>query len=125
MGVVKIQRKMSASPLHFRFKADQYSKLFYVGKGIALSSNKVLNLNLDYLDSKIDPRNKYENFKRITSSIRYNQHHYFDNGARFKWSSSIDLSTNIDNIKSDPEIDEDLDQYKMRDIRLAFNNDFT
>lgn len=123
MGVVKIKRKDTTSPLHFRFKADQYSKLFYVGKGIKLGDRRILNVNLDYFDSKIDPRNKYENFKRLTTSIRYNQTHILASGARLNWVSSLDYAGTFDNIKSDPEVDEKLDRYKMQDRRISLNNE--
>lgn len=58
-GAVIIQRKMNESPLSARFKADKTSKLFSVGKGIRLDGNGryVLNADLNYLESKIDPRN--------------------------------------------------------------------
>lgn len=58
-GAVIIQRKTSESPLSARFKADKTSKLFSVGKGFRLDGNGryVLNTDLSYLDSKIDPRN--------------------------------------------------------------------
>lgn len=47
------------------------SQLFYVGKGIELTDKQfTLNTGIDYLDSKIDPRNNRENFKRVTGSIR-------------------------------------------------------
>lgn len=122
-GVVKIKRKAKASPLELRFKADQYSKLFYIGKGIALTTDKVLNINVDYLDSKVDPRNKFENFKRLTTSVRYNQNFLLNNGGRIRWSSSLDLGSTFDNWKSDPEVDEKLDRYKTQEMRLSFNNE--
>lgn len=62
-GAVIIQRKMTESPLSARFKADKTSKLFSVGKGIRLDGNGryVLNADLNYLESKIDPRNSVKN----------------------------------------------------------------
>ncbi|MDE5701602.1 MAG: TonB-dependent receptor, partial [Bacteroides sp.] len=71
-GLVNIKRKSSASPLTARFKADQISKLFSAGKGYAIGGTRVLNLDLSYLDSKVDPRDSRENYKRITASARLN-----------------------------------------------------
>ena len=71
-GAVIIQRKTSESPLSARFKADKTSKLFAVGKGFRLdgSGRYVLNTDLSYLDSKIDPRNSVKNYTRLTASAR-------------------------------------------------------
>ena len=54
-GVVLIKRKLKATPLEARFKADGYSKLLYAGKGMAWD-DFVMNLGVDYLDAKSDPR---------------------------------------------------------------------
>lgn len=122
-GVVKIKRKSTKTPVQFRFKADQYSKLFYIGKGIDLGRDRILSIDLDFMDSKIDPRNKYENFKRLTASARYQQTYTFSEGSKLKWTSSFDYSSTFDNIKSDPEVDEKEDRYKNRNARMSFNNE--
>lgn len=56
-GLVNIRRTRRATPLSARFKADGYSKLFYVGKGIAIGPQRrnTLNADLGWLDSKTDP----------------------------------------------------------------------
>ena len=120
-GVVKIKRKSEASPLRFRFKADQYSKLFYMGKGIDMNDHSVLNLDLDYFDSKIDPRNSMENFKRITSSLRFTSRYALAQGF-LKWNSSFDFSGTFDEEKKDPEVDLTKDRYKSSVRRLSLNN---
>ena len=55
-GVVRIKRSYKQSPLTARFKANPVSKLFAVGKGIQLKEYRSINMNLDYLDYKVDPR---------------------------------------------------------------------
>ena len=56
-GVVNIRRIRRATPLTARFKADEYSNLFSVGKGVVVGSyGDVINADLSYLDSKTDPR---------------------------------------------------------------------
>lgn len=88
-GVVNIRRKSGVTGLEARFKADMQSQLFYVGKGFALNKNAagastagnaagnaagnhILNLSADYLDSRIDPRNARDNFRRVNLSARGN-----------------------------------------------------
>ena len=71
-GLVNIRRTRRATPLTARFKADGYSKLFFIGKGIAVGPQRrnTLNADIGYLDSKVDPRNNLENFRRISASVR-------------------------------------------------------
>lgn len=121
-GVVKIKRKDSETPFLFRFKADQYSKLFSMGKGIKIGINSNLNIDLDYIDSKSDPRDPYENFKRINSSIRYAQTKQINDKFILNWKSSFDFGGTFDNVKSDPEVDEKNDRFKSHDLRISVNN---
>lgn len=70
-GLINIRRKSGVGRLEARFKADTQSQLFYVGKGFAMPGERwILNAGLSYLDSKIDPRNNRENFRRINASLR-------------------------------------------------------
>ena len=61
-GIVDIKKIRRKIPLSARFKADGYSKLFSLGKGIAIGTGNahVLNVDLGYLDSKIDPTDNLE-----------------------------------------------------------------
>lgn len=72
-GLVRIKRKSGASRLTLRFKADMQSTLFSVDKGLDVGKKWILNLSAGYLDSKIDPRNTRENFKRVNGSARVNR----------------------------------------------------
>lgn len=64
-GLVKIKRKSGPSGIEARFKADMQSQLIYVGKGFAMPApDWNINLSASYLDSRIDPRNNRDNFKR-------------------------------------------------------------
>lgn len=66
-GLVKIERKRGGKALTARFKADMDSKLFSVGKGFEIPDRGLtVNIGADLLDSKADPRNKLENYKRMT-----------------------------------------------------------
>ena len=72
-GLVSIRKIRRAMPLTVRFKADGYSKLFSAGKGVNLNrrGTSLLNMDLGYLDSKTDPTDNLENYKRLTASLRY------------------------------------------------------
>lgn len=72
-GLINIKKIRRAIPLTARFKADGYSKLFSLGKGLQLDGegNSILNVDLGYMDSKIDPTDNFENYKRVTGALRY------------------------------------------------------
>ncbi|WP_321331230.1 TonB-dependent receptor [uncultured Bacteroides sp.] len=110
-GLVKIRRKNVETPLQARFKSDQYSKLFSMGKGFELSGGKyILNADISYLDSKVDPRNKLENYKRISTSARL--HRVGETSVlRYKWDANADYTGSFDNSKSDPDISLEGDVY--------------
>ena len=88
-GLVKIIRKKGHTPYTGRFKADGISKLFAIGKGFELNKNWKLNFDADYLDAISDPRNSFENFKRLTASARSEK--VWENTHR-----RISLDSNID-----------------------------
>lgn len=119
-GLVIINRISSATPYRARFKADQYSKLFSAGKGISIGESDVLNLDLSYLDSKVDPRNSLENYKRVTASIRWNSEKKIEPGF-MKWNISADYTGSFDDVKTDPDIVLRDDRYKSSydNIRLS------
>lgn len=104
-GVVIINRKQQATPLEARFKADQYGKLFSAGKGFGWSKHEaVLSADLGFLDSKSDPRNRLKNFERINASIRLDKTWRMPGKSLLKWYSALDYNGNIDNEKTDPDI---------------------
>lgn len=102
-GLVLIKRKRTASPFGARFKTDQFSKLFSVGKGLNLGGNHhILNMDLSYLDSKVDPRNSFENYKRITASIRWNAGKQLESSV-MEWNLASDYTGSFDNVKQDKD----------------------
>lgn len=122
-GLIKIQRKRGRSNWESRFKADEFSKLYYVGKGFESQEKRfVLNVGLDYLDAKPDPRNSFENYKRITTSIR-TQKTWENDSQLFQWDSSLDYSGSMDNEKTDPDIGyAKVDRYSSDFNRFSFAN---
>ena len=116
-GMVNIRRINRATPFNARFKADEYSKLLYAGKGIRFSGyDNVLNIDLGYLDAKNDPREARENYKRLTASARFSMRHATANGP-LNWNISADYTGSFDNTKSDP----DLSLRKIDEYRSSFS----
>lgn len=124
-GLVKINRKIKPSKWEMRIKADEYGKLFSLGKGFTLDSSKHnINFNIDYLNSKIDPRNHLKNYKRLTGSLRYQ----FKSGSNksphlFKWNAALDYAGSFDNEKIDPDISlVKVDYYESKYNKFTFRN---
>lgn len=125
-GLVKIERKRGGNNITARLKADMGSYLFYVGKGFEWQPRKLsLNINADYLDSRIDPRNTLENYKRFTLSTRL---HKAWNGNRFNTTLAVnvDYTGSFDNDKTDPDLNEGaIDTYKSSYNRWALMTAFS
>lgn len=121
-GLVNIKRIHRSTPLTARFKADQYSKLFSVSKGIGLGGN-VINLDAGYLDSKVDPRNNLENYKRINVAVRPTLR-FRSSALNTSWTIGVDYSGSFDNAKTDPDLNYNkIDEFKSSYNRYAFVND--
>ena len=113
-GVVIIKQKQKATPVEARIKADQYGKLFSIGKGVEWKDQRtVLSADAGFLDSYNDPRDRLNNFKRINASVRLNKKWLLGNEHRLNWTAGISYSGNIDNVKTDPDIQtQQEDNYK-------------
>lgn len=123
-GLIKIERKIGSTPLQARFKADGFSKQYYVGKGFSMNENWQLNANIDLLDSKNNPTDSYDNYQRLTGSIRSKLSTNLWNNP-LEWRSIIDLSSNIDTKEIDPDTGVTaIDKYKNTSLRISFANNF-
>ncbi len=123
-GLVNIKRKNRVSRLEARFKADMQSQLFYVGKGVKMPGDDwTLNISADYLDSKIDPRDKRENFKRVTASVRslkkWTEHTYIAT-----WNTSLNYTGAFERDDNDPDltINGTTDFYKSSKNGVSWQN---
>ena len=126
-GLINIKKIRRAIPLTARFKADGYSKLFSLGKGLQLDGegNSILNVDLGYMDSKIDPTDNFENYKRVTGALRYTLRGDRKEKIKWQWNSAFDYSGSFDDSKSDPDINYGrVDEYKSSYRRLALTNGF-
>ncbi len=123
-GLVNIKRIHRATPLTGRFKADEYSKLFSLGKGLAVGSH-VVNFDGGWLDSKIDPRNSLENYKRLTGSVRGN-FVWATAPVNVRWSVGADYTGSFDDSKVDPDLNfNKIDHYKNTYNRFALTSNLS
>ncbi|MBP5562311.1 MAG: carboxypeptidase-like regulatory domain-containing protein [Muribaculaceae bacterium] len=100
-GLVKIERLRGGHDIKFRLKADMGSKLFYAAKDFEWEPRRLtLNLSADYLDAKADPRNSYENYKRLSISARM-QKKWEKEDYGITFSSNLDFTKSLDNDKED------------------------
>ena len=123
-GMVNIKRIRRATPLTARFKADEYSKLVSIGKGFNLGArDHVMNVDGSYLDSKVDPRNNLENYKRLTLSTRLNMR--WDRPAlQTGWVVGVDYTGSFDNSKTDPDLSYNrINEYRSSYNRVALTSD--
>lgn len=123
-GLVNIKRKQGDAGLQARFKADMQSQLFYIGKGVNMpSTDWTMNFSVDYLDSKIDPRNNRENFKRVTASVRSSKK-WKSNSLTTIWNSSLDYNGTFERDKNDPDltVNNTVDFYTSDKHGISWNN---
>lgn len=116
-GLVKIERRRGGHNMNFRLKSDMGSKLFYAAKDFEWTERRLsLNLSADYLNAKADPRNRLENYKRLTLSARLHK--------VWEWNNySLHLSTNLDYTGSfdDDKVDPDLNHSNEDSYRSSYN----
>ena len=125
-GMVNIKRIRRATPLTARFKADEYSKLVSVGKGFALGRyDHVMNVDGGFLDSKVDPRNNLENYKRLNLSARLNMR-WDAKAVSTGWVTGVDYTGSFDNAKTDPDLSYmKMNEYKSSYNRINYTSDLT
>ncbi|MDE6305076.1 MAG: outer membrane receptor protein, partial [Muribaculaceae bacterium] len=82
-----------------------------------------MNVAVDYLDSKIDPRNNRENFKRVTGSIRSNKKWTHDNIIT-TWQTSVNYTGTFERDDNDPDltVNNTIDFYSSRNHTVSLNN---
>ena len=119
-GLVKIERRKGGHDLNFRLKADMGSKLMYVAKDMEWQEKHLsLNLSADYLNAKADPRNRLENYKRVTLSARLNKA-WEHESYNLQLTTNADYTGSFDNDKQDPDLNyHQEDSYKSSYNRMA------
>jgi len=93
----------------------------FFGKGYSISESETINVGIDYLDYKQDPRNVEETYKRITSSIRYNNKLEFNNNA-ISLNANVDYTGSFDYDNIDNKIySSDIDSYSKSYNKLRLS----
>jgi len=101
-GLMNIVRKRGGKDIRARFKADMTSKLVYVGKDFEWGG-QTLNAGVNFLDSRADPRNPRQNYKRLTGTLRWGR--TWTGDFRKQLSVSLDYTGSFDDQKSDQDLD--------------------
>lgn len=121
-GLIQIKRIKGGNDLRARFKSDMTSKLVYAGKGWEWGGKerRTLNASVNFLDSRSDPRNVRQNYKRLTGSLRGGR--TWAGGERFVHTlgGSFDYTGSFDDRKSDQDIDE-VDGRPAETYRSSYN----
>lgn len=121
-GLIQIKRIKGGNDLRARFKSDMTSKLVYAGKGWEWGGKerRTLNASVNFLDSRSDPRNVRQNYKRLTGSLRGGR--TWAGGERFvhTLNGSFDYTGSFDDRKSDQDIDE-VDGRPAETYRSSYN----
>ena len=122
-GLVNIRRIRKAIPFTARVKVDEYSKLISLGKGLRIGK-QILNIDAGYLDSKTDPRDTRENYKRLNGSIRGNlAFGNPDSAVETDLSIGADYVGSFDNVKPDPDLNYNkIDEYSSSYNRWALTS---
>ena len=120
-GIVKINKIRRSTPFTARFKADGYSKLLSLGKGLKLSHTALLNIDAGMLDAKPDPTNNLQKYRRGNGSLRLTL-----NTDALRYSAAVDYIGSFDNSKSDPDINYGrIDEYKSTYNKIAITNNIS
>lgn len=114
-GLVLIENKAGEKPLVADVSMKESVIQANISKGLEYGKNgNAVNIGFSYLDSNIDPRDHYVNYKRIEGNILWgvkNALGTFDNQV------SLSYSQNIDDAKTDPD---NVDRTTIKNRQYAF-----
>ncbi|MDR0431681.1 MAG: TonB-dependent receptor [Tannerellaceae bacterium] len=119
-GAMIIKTKSGATPVEAKIKTDEFSKMFYAGKGFSLGPGAgAINLSIDYTQSYTDIRRKYEGYDRITSNVGYSGV-FMKSTKPLTFNLRMAYFRNINSRKSDPQLrNEERIENKNQGLRLA------
>ncbi len=131
-GLINITRKRGGKDLHARFKSDMKSKLFYLGKGFEYGDEAdrwTLNASANFLDSRSDPRQTRQNWKRMTASLRIGREKIGEKLTK-SYSVNLDYTGSFDNQKSDVDLDKTeggmpIETYKSTYNKFSVSGNFS
>ncbi|WP_228435850.1 TonB-dependent receptor plug domain-containing protein [Chryseobacterium pennipullorum] len=125
-GIVKITNTSGYTKWRARFKADGYSKLFAVSKGFENKNGDLkINTGIDYLNAKSDPRDRLENYKRITANLGIVKEKKYSKGAS-RWQTHLSYTGSLDGSKSDPDVDlSEMNSYEVNNHLISLSSQYT
>ena len=130
-GLIQIKRRRGGNDIRLRFKSDMSSKLFYAGKGWEWggSEKRTVNVGVNYLDSRSDPRNLRQNYKRLTASLRGSRTWNSSDKFLSVLTANLDYTGSFDDQKSDKDLDEfdgiPAETYKSTNNHIDLGADWT
>ena len=130
-GLIQIRRIRGGNDLRMRFKSDMTSKLVYAGKGWEWGGKdrRTVNASVNFLDSRSDPRNVRQNYKRLTGSLRAGRTWTEGLSYAHVLNLSLDYTGSFDDRKSDEDIDQadgiPKETYKSTYNRFQLGADYT
>jgi len=119
-GVVNIQRQAGVMPLRINLRTNEATQNIGINKGFALAKGwGALNIGVDHLFGKDDPRNSLKTYRRTSLSILWSYQQ--NKTARFKNTLSIDASSTLDKTNEDPDLDNQRSA-RMENKRISISN---
>lgn len=122
-GAILIDRIKGVTPWSARMKADGFSKLFSIGKGLDFK-RKAYTLNIDggYLHANQNPTDQFTSFKRVNASAR-GEKKWQSSRFIWTWGHALDVNTTIDGVRFDPDVNyAGTDRYTSKKRNYAFSN---
>lgn len=115
-GVVNISRIYSATPLTARLKVDGFSTLASLSKGVEIGRHSI-NADIGALDSRTDPRDPRDTYRRLTASLRGRlSFGDAEDPVTARISVGSDYTGSFDDVKNDA----DLQATKIDDFKSSY-----
>lgn len=116
-GAIIVERQAGRTPYQFTTNINGGSSSFALSRGYSLGSKwGALNVNLNYAHSNSNPRDKLQEYGRISQSMMWTRSF----GSRIKNTFSFDYNRRSDDVKQDPDDDSQQKTYsKNEGIRLS------
>ncbi|MCW3462905.1 TonB-dependent receptor [Chitinophaga nivalis] len=117
-GAIIVNRQAGKTDYRYSMRFNGSSVNTSLSKGYSLGPKLgALNVNVNYLYSNQDPRDKMKIFSRVTAGLMWTT--YLAKGIKNTF--SLDYGTKIDNAKQDPD-DNAQERTYSKDRRIAFSN---
>lgn len=101
-GAILVERQAGKSPAYFRMQLRDNATSYGFSKGLDLGKkNGALNVNVNYVNSFADNRDKLKAYKRLNLGTMHTA--YFGATNRLKNTFSLDYGRNLDGVKKDAD----------------------